>query len=261
MNIGIVLNCYPCPLAEQITLMKKYGFSATFAMSDRADLSDAVSACREAGIEMESFHAPARDINLMWDVTDAGDARLRSYFADIDACRLHGVPVLAMHPSHLYPAPRVNDRGLMRFERLFAYAKENGVTVAIENVRTIGNIAVLLEEFPDAAFCWDVGHESAYTAGREYMPLFGHRIAALHLHDNRGIDNNDEHLIPFDGRINFDRVAKSLAEANYRNSLMLELHWYSHSQYGRTDAETYYARAARAATVVAEKVEAFRSML
>ena len=43
MKIGIVLNCYPCPLSEQIALMKKYGFSPTFAMSDRADLKDAAS--------------------------------------------------------------------------------------------------------------------------------------------------------------------------------------------------------------------------
>lgn len=27
MKIGIKLDCYPCPLSEQITLMKKYGFS------------------------------------------------------------------------------------------------------------------------------------------------------------------------------------------------------------------------------------------
>ena len=129
MKIGIKLDSYPCPLSEQILLMKKYGFSATFAMSDRKDLDEAVTACRDAGIEVESLHAPAADINLMWDVTDAGDARLYGYMADVDACKRCGVTTLALHPSHKFPTPPVplaRQRGSQRRSSNTAKNKKNG---------------------------------------------------------------------------------------------------------------------------------------
>lgn len=58
--------------------------------------------------------------------------------------------------------------------------------------------------------------------------------------------------------IDFDRVGQHLARANYRKPLMLELYWRDRPQYAETDADTYYARAARVATRITEAVDQYR---
>ena len=53
---------------------------------------------------------------------------------------------------------------------------------------------------------------------------------AVHLHDNLmdweiGYDHTrDLHMLPFDGKIDYDKVCEKLANTNYDNVIMLELH-------------------------------------
>ena len=44
------------------------------------------------------------------------------------------------------------------------------------------------------------------------------------MHDNFG--RSDEHLIPFDGNINWDEITKAISECSYKN-ISLEVHKYS----------------------------------
>ena len=55
------------------------------------------------------------------------------------------------------------------------------------------------------------------------MDMFGNRVSALHIHDNRCIENADDHLLPFDGNIDFKEVAKTLAKSGFEGTLMLEV--------------------------------------
>ena len=112
------------------------------------------------------------------------------------------------------------------FDSIVNYAAKKGITIAVENQRKLGNIATILELYNkdcNVGFCWDVGHEKCFARGREYMPLFGDRCIATHIHDNNMIYNCDEHLIPFDGKIDYRRTAELLKQYDYKGSLMLEL--------------------------------------
>ena len=137
----------------------------------------------------------------------------------VDRCYNYRIPTMVVHLS-AGKAPRISDIGYERFSRLMEYADKSGVTIAYENQRMLANIAFALEEFPKAKFCWDTGHEACFTNGRRYMPLFGDRLAALHIHDNDKL--GDRHQIPFSMNIDFDAVTKALKEIGYNGYLTLE---------------------------------------
>ena len=86
--------------------------------------------------------------------------------------------------------------------------------------------------------------------------MFGCQLKALHVHDN--FLDGDHHMIPYDGKIDFDRVAWQIAESPYRGSLMLELVQTAHSLYAELSPEDYYARAGKAAKRLAEQIERYR---
>ena len=87
----------------------------------------------------------------------------------------------------------------------------------------LANLAWAMEAFPDQGFCWDCGHEACFTQGREYMPLFGHRLICTHIHDNSGEFNADYHQLPFDGVFDYGRFARQIQASGYTGSLMLEV--------------------------------------
>ena len=133
---------------------------------------------------------------------------------------------MVVHLSSGLKAPAISEIGQARFRRLVDYAIQKDVKIAFENQRKLANLAWALETFEDTdmvGFCWDCGHESCFTPGREYMPLFGNKLICTHIHDNEGVYNKDSHLIPFDGNINFERFAEHIRNARYQGPLTLEV--------------------------------------
>lgn len=239
---------------RQIRLLRENGFEATFLDSADPQLAEIAAAVREAGITPESCHAPFDGINALWAEDESGEGMLNRLIDSVRNCHKCGIPVLVVHLSSGDAAPRISDAGQARFDRLMEAAREAGVTIAFENQRKLANLANAMEQYPDAGFCWDVGHEACFARGVRFMPLFGKRIAALHLHDNHAEHNRDEHLLPYDGRIDLDLAARSLAEVGYEGAAMLEV-----TVYRDLSPEDYYARAAAAARRFADAVEAYRN--
>lgn len=153
-------------------------------------------------------------------------------------------------------APLISDAGNLRFGRLMETAATLGVTVAYENQRSLANLAAVLERFDEAGFCWDAGHEGCFTPNRQYMPIFGSRLATVHIHDNFCVYDQDAHLLPYDGKLDFDRIARQLSEYGCK-TVMLEVFRSQSHVYDDVSCEEYYARAARAAKRLAAAVEAY----
>ena len=260
MKIGVNINCYkPLSVERQIELMKQNGFTATFVLADTPNLYQIIDACKNAGIFVESLHAPFFGVNALWEDNEKGEAYFDTQMRAVKDCANNGIHKLVVHLSTKFPPPLVTPIGMQRIGKLCDYAKQHGVTLAFENQRSLGNLASVLERFPDAGFCWDVGHEYCFTdSAIDFMATFGRRIAAIHTHDNHAKHDGDEHLIPFDGVIDYERVAQKLAKANYQGALMLELATSESNAYINTPPEEYYARAGIAAKKIAELVEQYR---
>ena len=162
----------------------------------------------------------------MWSDGDDGNETEKRLVSAIDECKEYSVPICVLHLSSGEKAPCVNETGKARLDRIVERAVKNGVTLAFENQRKLANIAFvfeLYEDVPNVRFCWDVGPEGCFTPGREYMPIFGNKLCYTHIHDNLCEYNGDLHRIPFDGKTDYERVARHIANSGYGGTLTLEV--------------------------------------
>ena len=226
IGINISPNIYYGTEAYINSIANK-GFNSVFTTGNDPDFIEYVSGkCRDTGMRYEALHAPFDNINDLWYPGERGNAVVSMLSRSVDLAAAHGIPIVVMHLSSKENCPHVTDAGIENFERLRAYAENKEITLAVENQRKLGNIATILEIYgrdSNVGFCWDVGHEACFAYGREYMPLFADRCVMTHIHDNNCRYNVDEHLIPFDGQINFRRTADLIHRSGYQGTLMLEL--------------------------------------
>ena len=212
---------------EFAKIIKECGFGATF--TEARDLNDSsvyAKAFYENGIVWETVHAPFDGINNIWRDSDDGDIILAKMKITVDICADFFVPIAVIHLSSGEKAPSISDIGKKRFASLVDYSVKRNINLAFENQRKLANIAWAFEEFanvPTVGFCWDVGHEGCFTQGREYMPLFGNKLICTHIHDNDNRYNHDLHQIPFDGSLDFYRVARHIRNYGFAGTLMLEI--------------------------------------
>lgn len=209
---------------DYIRMIADIGFDCMFSgVYERARHASIAELCAKYGIFWETVHAPFSGINSIWLDDDCG--MLDRLKHAVDCCVISGVDIAIVHLSSKEDAPEITDIGRDRFKRLADYAHKNGVRLAFENQRKIANLAWALEVFPPevAGFCWDCGHESCFTPGRHYMPMFANRLICTHIHDNNGTYNDDAHMIPFDGKIDYGYVTSAYRDAGYKGSLMLEI--------------------------------------
>lgn len=262
METGINLFCYSDEISidRQIELMSKNGFSNTFMMSDSAALTDKTAdKLKTAKISLAALHAPFAGINSIWAKGADGDRMLDRLTDGVKKCALYDVPTLVVHLSSKYPAPLISDAGNERFAKLMDTAQQLGIRIAYENQRCLANIASVMERFENAGFCWDTGHEGCFTPGREYMPLFGKRLSTVHIHDNFCVYNQDSHLLPYDGKLDFDRIARQIAQSEYNGCIMLEAFRKNSGVYVSVSEDDYYFRAAAGAKRLASAIEGFKA--
>ena len=254
MKIGI--NVYPkWPYREVIAAFRENGIDRVFMNIEHPDFEAAMDALTEAGITVENFHAPFKGLNVIWEPGEAGDAMLARLLGGVDTCVKYGVKVMVAHVSNSRPMPPIIPVGLARYDRLMAYAREKGVTIAFESHRYLENVACFMERYPQAGFCLDTAHEDAFTPGVRYLPMWGHRLVATHLSDNEYVCDNDMHMLPFDGHIDWELTAREMAEFGRDVTLMLEIKPGNHEKYKDVSIRDYYAAAAKSVRRLAEMVE------
>lgn len=262
MELGI--NIYGgIDLEKQLANLKDHNIKKTFLMGEKADFDDTMKLIEKYGITCETLHAPFDGINNMWKDDESAAQIMADRLKDsVDKCARYNIPIVVMHISSGKPMPEINEKGMARFEDVFEYAREKGVKVALENQRFLENLQYFLEKFSYLGFCWDCGHENGFTKGIKFMDLFGDRLIATHIHDNRcGIDT-DDHLVPFDGKIDFEYVAKAIVDSGFDGTLMLEISKNAACDgkkvYEDMDDEEYMNRAADAVEKLSEMIETNR---
>ena len=113
------------------------------------------------------------------------------------------------------------DAAFTSLEHLRIFARERGVNLLLENAPGEINTPARLLQFLDythlsnVGICFDTGH--AHLAGnvREAFDVLRQRVSSVHLHDNHG--EKDDHLLPFEGGIDWPRLMQDLAAARSKN--------------------------------------------
>jgi sugar phosphate isomerase/epimerase len=98
--------------------------------------------------------------------------------------------------------------------------------------------------------CYDSGHGNKGEDGLRHLDRLKHRLIAVHLHDNDG--TADQHLIPFTGTVDWERLAQILSCSPYTGPVNIETMMH---KTGLTDEGDFLARTYAAATRVNHLVE------
>ena len=122
--------------------------------------------------------------------------------------------------------PRRYDAAFSSLEHLSLFAKQRGVTIAVENTpNELGSPASLVQFVKETRlnlrFCFDIGHAHLDSGVGESFELMRSRVATTHIHDNHG--EKDEHLLPYAGTIDWDAAFAGFAAAPEPLPLVLEL--------------------------------------
>lgn len=150
-------------------------------------------------------------------------------------------------PDALACVAEVNDPAAARcaVEQVAAMAAPLGLQVALEIIQnplsTPERLAELLDEQVDASsvgVCLDVGHVFLLGDLMDGIEALSGHLVAVHLHDNHG--RQDDHLVPFDGSIDWPPALMALQKVGYAGRLIFEL-----DAGGSADATLDRARRAR----------------
>lgn len=233
---------------DQLKLIKEIGFEAVLIPTRYPDKRLACQKASEYGLEVDQIHARFQGINTLWYEGEEGEEVLADIIQDLKISAEFGVRQIVVHLDSGFDSPFVSDIGKERLDRLMAASAETGVKIAFENIRKLANLAYVMERYPEAGYCYDNGHECCYTDNRyDFLSLFGKRLLCTHIHDNTGYPN-DDHLIPYDGAIDFDKVIEGLKKSGYQGTLTSESHIkvaaneQRAARYGTMSYEEWYRR-------------------
>ena len=107
------------------------------------------------------------------------------------------------------------------------FARQRGVEILVENIlNDLSTPKRLLEFFEhshmrDLKVCFDAGNAHLDGGVDDALELLRGRIASTHLHDNAGA--KDEHLLPGEGKVPWERVVRNLRQQSSDLCFLLEL--------------------------------------
>lgn len=112
-------------------------------------------------------------------------------------------------------------------DKIRPYAEEHNVTIAIENLTDAATDSIFLfeslfEQYPAdfIGWCYDSGHANVNRLDVTLLDGFRERLKATHISDNFGAV--DQHLLPGDGSMDWDKITKFIAESSYELPLNYE---------------------------------------
>jgi sugar phosphate isomerase/epimerase len=153
-------------------------------------------------------------------------------------CRILDIPVLVVHPGGAKGwRNRTEYRQTCRanqqvFRRLADEAERAGISVAVENMGggMFGSYPEDLPEMvreidsPHLGVCLDTSHANVVGPGFD-IPRFirdcSKKLFATHISDNLG--KNDDHLLPYAGRVAWQPIIKALKDIKYVGLFNLEI--------------------------------------
>ncbi len=249
-KLGINLDVFEnLDYEEQIKIIQDLGFRATFSdMSYNQSPENTAELCNRYGLEYQFIHAIFKGINNMWLDNIDGNEMFKNLLSNIDSASRANVPIAVVHISSSYTPPPISQIGKDRFKALVDHAANKNVKIAFENLRVPEYLKWAMDTFNSndwVGFCWDTGHENCFTKGIDYMSLYGDRLLCTHIHDNFGELAGDRHLIPFDGKIDFAKVASRLKNSDYNGPLMAEV-FAKDSIYDNVTPFQFYTKAYKA---------------
>jgi len=234
---------YELPMKERYALIRKTGFDGVMLWWSeefgRNYYFDAAPLAQKAGLFVENVHTSDKLINNIWLDNIEGNEMSRYFLRCVEECADYNIPTMVMHLSSGENPPPFNELGLNRIKQITEKAEKYSVNIAMENLRKIEYLEFVLENIKSSriGFCYDSGHHNCHTPQINLLEKYGSRLMALHLHDNDGSD--DQHLLPFDGTIDWLATMRDIAKTGYNDTIALEVDFAKNTGYDNLSAEEF----------------------
>ncbi len=214
------------------------GFSAVeifcasqhFSYRDPQRVREIGEALDEYRLGLHSVHSPTdrdrspgRESGVVISISDPERIRRLDAVDEIkrvlDVAEQIPFQYLIQHMGHGRQAadPRKLDAAFTSLESLSMFAKARGVTIALENTPDELGAPASLQHFitdthlHDLKLCFDIGHAHIEEGVPASFDAMRERVVSTHIHDNHG--DKDEHLLPFEGTIDWDAALAGFAAA------------------------------------------------
>ena len=251
MRFGISTHLYHDQRLSRDHLVEiaAHGFEAVevFATRSHFDYHDAAAIARlgewlrETGLALHGIHAPIAQSMAGGDqwgeaisnaVSDGAkrQAAVREAEAALNIARQIPTDVFVVHLGTPTIQGGENNRtaALRSVEEICRMAEPIGIRVALEIIpNALSDAAALtamLErdlEFPRVGVCLDFGHAFLIGDVADTIEAVAEHLITTHVHDNRG--KKDDHLVPFDGKINWDMALMAMQKVGYDGTYLMEL--------------------------------------
>jgi sugar phosphate isomerase/epimerase len=253
LQFGVSTHLYhDVPLGpDQLDEIAAHGFGSVevFATRTHVDYHDAqvlsalASQLNDRGLRAHSVHAPIADSlrkgvwGTPYSLATADQAArtlaVEETLAALRAAAFLQAGFLVVHlglPAAQQPDVRDNrrDAALRSLEALHDAAGPLGVRLALEVIPNplsdAGTLVALIEDDLDAGdvgICLDAGHAFLMGDLTDAIEIAAGHLLTTHLHDNGG--TADDHLVPFDGAIDWAQAAMTLQKVGYEGVWLFEL--------------------------------------
>jgi sugar phosphate isomerase/epimerase len=208
-----------------------------FSYTDDAGFMALELAMRDLSLHLNSLHIHLEQFDSDFDLATLDTAQqektLTAYQQAVDVMEILEGGILVTHHIQIPEpdAPHHEEKRsafLANLRTVAQYAAPKDVSFALENTphgytreptRLVQLIADVDE--PNVGICIDVGHRNIVGDPVEALRISGKYLITLHLHDNHG--EQDEHLPPERGNIDWNGVVETLGEIDYQGVFMHEL--------------------------------------
>jgi sugar phosphate isomerase/epimerase len=252
---------------EHLAQIAAYGFEAVEVFATRshfdyhepAAIAQLAEWLRDTGLALHGVHAPITNRLLPGDrwgdvisnaVGDSAQRQAAVREADVALNIARQIPadVFVVHLGTPAAKGGENHRtaALRSVEEICRLAEPIGIRVALEVIPNplsdAGSLVDLLEQDLDAPWtgiCLDFGHANLMGDVPDTIETVAEHLITTHVHDNNG--KKDDHLVPFEGRINWDIALMTMQKVGYDGTYLMEL-----ANTGSPAAVLEQARAARA---------------
>ena len=242
-------------------LVEVFATRTHFDYHDAERVREAGAWLRELGLTAWSVHAPITEgftdgvwgraySNASADVAIRQEAVTETTAAVRAAADL-GCSAVVLHlgiPRGQPIPPNDNNAAALRrsLEPIATACTQAGVKLALEVIpNDLATPGALLDwlngdlELGDAAACLDFGHAHLLGGAPEAAEMLSGQVITTHVHDNRGA--SDDHLVPFDGTIDWAATLMAMSKIGYAGPLVFELP--DHGDAARTLTRAVGARA------------------
>lgn len=198
---------------------------------DSIDYTETKAIAEKYGITLWSLHLPFTPFHVI-DISNPDLAEYSvEYFKNIIKNALPlGVKIFVIHPSG---EPIDNSQRQIRLDcakqslkKLGAFAEENGVTIAVEDLprtclgRNSTEILELISVHPNLRVCFDTNHLLGENL-EDFIKNVGNKIVTTHVSDYDFID--ERHWLPLEGKVDWQKVISSLKEVGYNGPWLYEI--------------------------------------